>query len=253
MKYLFLVLITTFISCQRNTLSKQKRIAYLEEHVENINYMTNFYFNEFEIYRLIYRDTRNYEKFKNAVEACRQFEEYLNEDAYLLMEKSSLTKRDWETVIEKQEYATQQIDNIKSLFLSRIARHYVLEKIHPDDSDELKLAKYYSNCERLIYSLYNSMEYTKNHYGGKLSEKFSLLTPHDTISYRDSLFVSAGICVQENIRQSIIINKMVDCKLTHINFKTGKFDLEITGNNPQCVFSFYDSFKQNDVMHEIVF
>lgn len=247
-----IVLLALLASCQRNNLDKQARKVYLKEHVQNANYLINTHFSHFQQHKVVNKENNNYQKLEKVIDACYEFQDYLNKHLYFHID-SGLTQKDWDMTLEKQSKITYQIDSIASPFLLRIARKYTLEKIENNDSDELKVAKYFSNCEKFTHQIFNAIEYTKNYHERKFSDFFSLMTINDTIQLGDTLKTVGGICLQEDIRNTIIIQKMNDCKLTDIKFKTGKFNLEITGLKPYISFAYYNSFSREDMTHEIIF
>lgn len=249
---ILLSLIILFAGCVQTKPDRELRKLYLKEHVKNINYLTYVHFSHFEQYRVVNKENNNYEKIAHVIDACHELHDYLNEELYIKLD-SGLIQKDWNQAIEKQEKIIQQIDSVPSPFLLRIMQRYALEKIQPCDSDELKVAKYFSNCQHFVHVVYNAVEYTKNYHERKFNDLFSLITINDTIKLGDTLQTTGGICLQEDMRGAIIIQQMRDCKLTSIDFKTGKFILETTGSEAYIRFAYYDSFRKEDVTHEINF
>ena len=245
-----------FIACHtsKGEMSKHERECYLQEHVGNSNYLISKNLSQIEWYKLVYKkDTAYIDKFKKPIEECRAFVDLLNE---VYKANTEIDKLRWNDIKDKNDTVFYSIQKISPPFFRKKLSLPLLEQAESTDSEELKLAKYYSNCQRMCHYIIELLRLSENPLNGIVTKKhriFDMQYSADTITVGNDLIAAASPAIFFDVEPYTCIKKTQDIKIDEINPKTGRFKILITGNHPSIVITVFDTRNLKAIDHEVVF
>lgn len=248
------ILSLLFVSCRQNTLNKEQRMAYLKAHVHNCQQMIMYNFFNFEIYKITYKGDADYfMKFNFPITKTRELYE-INEEIYKLKkEEKEITDNHWHELKTEQEKTKLSIDSlIPPFFRQKI--NYSLETIHENDSEELAISKYFSNCQYLTQAIYETIKLTENPnigLGARPKKYIRIQTSVDTVAQGEIFHAISTMALMEDFRNFVKIKSVHNIKPISLNDE--KFKLEITGKNPSCTITYFDTRSLKEITHEIHF
>lgn len=253
-----LLLVAVFIAGCRQGNDGELRKAYLEEHITNCTYVIGYTLGKIERYKLLYRqDTAYSKKIVEPIGACHRFADFLRQEfGSPQLQNQKPTPVVWEKALKEQQNAYNKLVQLIPGLLRREIALPVMEGIQAYDSDELKTAKYYSNCQRLCQSLYNILRLAENPSQRILKGEtrfMGLFTASDTISLGDTLRTMATAAYMDNLIEYAGLHFTNDIKPVSINLQTGRFLLRITGPDPKAVITYMDFRLSKKIYHEMAF
>lgn len=255
----FLVLLTGVIllgSC-REDMDSNFRTAYLQEHIQNCQYMTTYTFHNLWGYRHKYRDSTYQKLIDPAWEACGEFYSFLSDDFYNAEQPDmGISYKQWQQADSLQAKAFQKITDMAPPFFRKKMPFVKLETIRPENSPELKIAKYHSNCFRLANTLLRILQWAEQPFTTSVQRKLdfmNLQATSDTIQAGHPLKAMSTVALFDDYKNYTIIRSMQDVRLLRLDSPTGHFLLQITGPAPKCSLTYFDTHYLREINHEIVF
>jgi len=230
----------------------------MKQHVENAKSLIAYTFNEIEVYKLLYQHIRpgKPDRFLAMGKSCQEFLELLETKAYKSnIENQDIPRETW-TEIEYQQNSTRSlILYLTPPFLHKKIVLRDMEPINHDDSEELKIAKYYSNCQRLSNIVLQLLIWAENPIGQEIRHPYQikhLQVATDTVTENEPFTARSNSALLKNFKEYGSIKKVHDLQIMEIN-DDGHFKLKIMGKSPRLTLRYFNVGTLKETEHEIRF